>query len=139
MVAGSHCIRLQFYLFTQLVRSVNAGVIQPSKTMSPFVQMLVFIAGVAFGTTCFAVFWFYWMRMCVRMWIQRWADSESVTLESHKLHFFNRGPFPISVTAISLPMYFRVTCSDKLGKTKTGWVKLGSRFFLGGKGVVIWD
>ena len=77
--------------------------------------------------------------MCVRMWIQSWASSESVTLESYQLQFFRRGPFPLTISEIAMPLYFRVKCLDELGKTKTGWVKLGARFFTGGRGSVIWD
>ena len=111
--------------------------------MNQYIELLLFLVVVVVGTTCFLVFWFYWMRMCVRRWIHHWADIEAVTLHSHKLQFFNRGPFPWSITSLTFPLYFRVKCSvkcsDKNGVTKTGWVKLGNWFFVGGKGCVIWD
>ena len=81
-------------------------------------------------------FWFLVMRFCLRTWINKWAESLDLRLIAQKVHFIRRGPFRLALPF--LPIY-RVKCLDESGETMSGWVQLGAKFFLGGKGAVIWD
>ena len=99
--------------------------------LEPLLIILAVLVFVAFWGL-----WLLWMRFCLRLWINKWADSLSLRIRTQKVYFVHRGPFGFALPF--LPVY-RVECQNKSGDSVSGWVKLGVKFFYGGKGVVIWD
>jgi len=81
--------------------------------------------------------WLWLMRLCLRSWIQQWANKNSVGLLRHEHHPFGGGPYRL--TLFFLFPVFRVCVTDHGGIEKEGWAWLDPWFFYFGKGRVTWD
>ena len=93
--------------------------------LEPLLIILAVLVFVAFWGL-----WLLWMRFCLRLWINKWADSLSLRIRTQKVYFVHRGPFRFALPF--LPVY-RVECQKLIGRLSIRMGEVGSKVLLRGQ------